>query len=143
MTWGFQHKVVDLVCDIMDVDRKCLFVPDRRRNVVIARHLCMYIMKERFGVTLTDIGRFFTKNSVPMHHTSVIHACRTIQDGLDIKQKEIVVPYTQTMNRLDKLLAKRAKNPNILVIKYSPLTDVDRVIELLKRNFNDLEIEKT
>jgi hypothetical protein len=142
MTSDFQHKVVDLVCDVMQVDKGRLFVPDRRRKIILAKHISMYIFKHRFGLTFREIGEFFTSDGRFLDHTTVLHACRTIQNGLDVRQEEIVTPLEQVTKKLDNLLSRRMKRPNTLVIRYSPLFDINKVMRLLQRNFKNLEMEK-
>jgi hypothetical protein len=142
MTFGFQEKVIDLVCDVMQVDKKCLFVPDRRRRIILAKHLSMYILKKRFGYTLSEIGRVFKTGEKYLDHTTVLHACRTIRNGLDVNQEEVVAPYELVTKRLDKMLQRKMNSPNKLVVTFDPTFNIDGVIKLLRRNFPTLEYEK-
>lgn len=143
MTFGFQQKVVDLVCDTMGVDKKRLFVPDRRRRIILAKHITMYILKKRYGYTFGEIGRMFTVNGEKkMHHTSVMHGYRSIQNGLDIKDDVVVIPYNEVIKRLDNMLARKINTPGRLVVTFAPDFNIDGVIAMLKRNYKELEYEK-
>lgn len=142
MTFGFQEKVIDLVCDVMGVDKKCLFVPDRRRRIILAKHLSMYVLNKRFGYTLSEIGRMFKTDEKYLDHTTVLHACRAIRNGLDVKQEEVVVPYEEVTKRLDAILQRKMKTPNKLVVTFDPTFNIDSVIKFLRRNYPTLEYEK-
>lgn len=50
-------------------------------NVVFPRHVGMYLCRKA-GFTLHEIGRAFGKD-----HTSVIHACKAVQDRMDTDPK--------------------------------------------------------
>ena len=56
------------------IKKKC-----RKREVVVARQMCMFLMKKYTRFSFKTIGdRFAGKD-----HSTVIHACRQIQDLLD------------------------------------------------------------
>ena len=48
---------------------------NRKREIVYARQLCMFFIKEKTSMYLTGIGKLFGKD-----HTTVIHAVQTIKD---------------------------------------------------------------
>ena len=40
----------------------------------------MYLLRKRTGLTLAEIGRIFHRD-----HTSIIHACQTIEEVLSLR----------------------------------------------------------
>ncbi|KKT01376.1 MAG: Chromosomal replication initiator protein dnaA [candidate division TM6 bacterium GW2011_GWF2_43_17] len=50
----------------------------RNKDLVIARHAAMYLMKQRTAFSLRDIGLFFERKD----HTTVIHAIHNIEDRI-------------------------------------------------------------
>jgi len=50
----------------------------RNKDLVIARHAAMYLMKQRTAFSLRDIGLFFERKD----HTTVIHAIHNIEDRM-------------------------------------------------------------
>lgn len=60
----------------------------RKRNIVMARQLCMYLAKNMTAMSLKAIGNAFGGRD----HSTVIYSCRAVQDLLDIDPsfKEVV-----------------------------------------------------
>src|SRR5918998_131734 len=53
--------------------------PSRRRGVVIARGVAMYLARQLTGRSLEHIGAFFGGRD----HTTVLHGCRRIEGLID------------------------------------------------------------
>ena len=49
----------------------------RKREIVVARQIAMYLIRLHCGHTLKSIGEMFN-----LHHASVIHSIRSVTDGL-------------------------------------------------------------
>ncbi len=73
------EKVVDIVCDFYNLDPGILSTKIRKREVVHARQIIMYIFREHFDLSYSFIGKQFGDRD----HTTVMHACEKIQKGLD------------------------------------------------------------
>ena len=56
------------IIDILEMSRK--------REIVTARHLAMYFIKEHTDYSLKKIGSFFSNRD----HSTIIHACRLVDD---------------------------------------------------------------
>lgn len=136
-----QEKVVDLVCEEMSVDKALLFTKTRKRTVVLAKHICMYLFKNRFGMTYEEIGHAFARDGKWMDHTSVIHACNTIQNGVDVSEDIVVNSLNKIVPKLDAALSRKINKPNKLVISFNPDFEIIGVIKLLKRHYTALEYE--
>lgn len=59
------------VADIYNVERDRIFLGSRQKNIIFAKRLYIYILREMFGLTLTEIA-----NVTNLHHASVIHHSR-------------------------------------------------------------------
>ena len=62
------------VSELFGIDSGSLFTNTRRREVVNARQVCMYIRREA-GHTFEAIGRFFGKD-----HATAVHSCYVTKD---------------------------------------------------------------
>lgn len=51
----------------------------RQKDIVRARHLAMYILKEELGLPFAEIGRWFSNRD----HTTAMHACEKISQDLN------------------------------------------------------------
>lgn len=84
--------VVKDVCRRYDLSVDDLKSECRKRDLVFPRHLAMYLIKQRTGLSLSKIGEMFNRD-----HTSVMHAIRTIQNYIDTdslnKREEIIKFY--------------------------------------------------
>jgi chromosomal replication initiator protein len=52
----------------------------RVKSLVIARHVCMFLMKKELSLPLTEIGRWFAGRD----HTSVLHAVNKVEKEMNI-----------------------------------------------------------
>tara|TARA_R100001163_G_scaffold62337_1_gene53043 strand:+ start:374 stop:814 length:441 start_codon:yes stop_codon:yes gene_type:complete len=68
----FYHNIImNEVADIYNVERDRIFLGSRQKNIIFAKRLYIYILREMFGLTLTEIA-----NVTNLHHASVIHHSR-------------------------------------------------------------------
>jgi chromosomal replication initiator protein len=68
-----------LVADYFKVPVDTLQAQTRKRQIVIARQLSMYLAKNMTTKSLKGIGAFFGGRD----HSTVIHSCRAVQDMMD------------------------------------------------------------
>lgn len=52
----------------------------RKREVVDARHLAMYLIRKSSKMSLKSIGEFFGSRD----HTTVLHSLQSVQDQMDV-----------------------------------------------------------
>lgn len=74
--------VVSKVCNYLHVDQRMLESKVRKREVVYARQLCMYIIRNTTNHTLKFIGERFGGRD----HTTAINAIKKINDRLYLDQ---------------------------------------------------------
>jgi chromosomal replication initiator protein len=66
-------KIITRVCDLYKVDIEDVFSRNRKKECAFARHLCMYILKDRSGLSLSRIATLFNRD-----HTSVLYGINKI-----------------------------------------------------------------
>ena len=72
-----------LVCEYFDVAVDLVKSPTRKREVVQARQICMYLSKSLTKSSLKSIGAFYGGRD----HSTVIYACQTVEDLIDTDKK--------------------------------------------------------
>ncbi len=70
----YEH-VVEIVCEFYKIQPGLLSTKLRKREVVHARQVIMYIFREHLGLSYSFIGKQFGNRD----HTTVMHACEKIQ----------------------------------------------------------------
>lgn len=87
--------LLDNCCTQFGVTRQQLFSKSRRREMVEARHVTMYLMRKYklFG-SLKMIGKYFNRD-----HTTVLHALNNVQSLIDTDKvfKSIVLDIESTV----------------------------------------------
>lgn len=63
----------------------------RQRELTMVRHCAIWLMKRNTGLTQAEIGRYFN-----MDHTSIIHACKKVEDYLQTKD-ELYLPIHEAI----------------------------------------------
>lgn len=67
--------VLGIVCEYYGVEKSEVMRHNRKRQLVVPRHVTMWFLSKYTDTTKTDIGKFFK-----MDHSTVIHAENTISD---------------------------------------------------------------
>jgi chromosomal replication initiator protein len=74
------NQIIDSVCDFYGLTHAQIKGKCRLRSFVKGRFISMYLLRKRTGLTLAEIGRMFHRD-----HTSIIHACQTIENVMSLK----------------------------------------------------------
>jgi chromosomal replication initiator protein len=72
-------SIQKMVCDYFDVSYDKLLAKTRKREIVQARQITMYLAKAFTKNSLKTIGEHFGGRD----HTTVIHSCQTVKDLMD------------------------------------------------------------
>ena len=64
----YDELIVNEICEIYDVEKERMFLGSRQRNIIQAKRLYIYILREMFDMTLKNIGKVTN-----LHHASIIH----------------------------------------------------------------------
>ena len=67
-------RVLASISAVFGVDRTMLSGPGRSREVTLARHAAMYVMREQLDMSLSEVGRHLGRRD----HTTVMHAVARI-----------------------------------------------------------------
>ncbi len=88
-------QVISLVAKQFDFKNKELVGPSRKAELVLARHIAMYLLRDDFKLQLTKIGELFGGRD----HTTIMHAADKIQREVEIDQtvREKVMNLRQSM----------------------------------------------
>ena len=70
------EKVQKVVCDYFNITRDDLLSKTRKRNIVQARQIAMYMSRNLINVSLSTIGSEIGGKD----HATVLHACTTVTD---------------------------------------------------------------
>jgi chromosomal replication initiator protein len=73
------ETIQKMVCDFFDVSYDKLLQKTRKREIVQARQITMYLAKIFTKNSLKTIGEHFGGRD----HTTVIHSCQTVKDLMD------------------------------------------------------------
>jgi len=90
-------KIQDVVCNYFNVEMKLIHSKSRKREIVQARHVTMFLSKKYTDFSYSHIGNMVGKRD----HATVLHACKTVQDSLDIDKT-----FRSTMTDIEELLKK-------------------------------------
>lgn len=71
-------EVVKIVGDFYNIDEQSIYEKTRRKDIVRARQMVMFILREDFNVSYPLIGQKLGGKD----HTTVIHSCTKIKDEL-------------------------------------------------------------
>lgn len=82
------ETITNIVCEILNVAENKIRDKTRKKEIVMARQIAMYLSKEMTKSSLKTIGLHFGGRD----HSTVIHACSTIEDYMskDPSLKDIV-----------------------------------------------------
>lgn len=77
----FQRIIMD-VAEQFDISTRLMIGKGRQRKLVLARNMCMYIMKKYFNMTLKEVGKAFNRD-----HTTVIHAIKMFHQDREVNEQ--------------------------------------------------------
>jgi chromosomal replication initiator protein len=89
-------EVVKIVADFYNVDEGSIYDKTRRKEIVKARQMVMYILREEFNVSYPLIGQKLGGKD----HTTVIHSCDKIKN--DMKTDPLLVNEVEQLRVMFK-----------------------------------------
>ncbi len=78
----FEEQVEQIVCNFIGIAPKWLYLKCRREQVVVARQVICYILRERTPKTLEAIGQRYGQR-----HANVHHSINRVLEMLDANDK--------------------------------------------------------
>jgi chromosomal replication initiator protein len=89
------EKIQNIVSSYFKINLSEIHSKSRKREIVQARQVTMFLSKKYTDYSYSHIGNIVGKRD----HATVLHACRTIQDNLDVDKG-----FRLTMNDIETLL---------------------------------------
>ena len=94
-------KVQKVVCDYFNITRDDLLSKTRKRNIVQARQIAMYMSRNLINVSLSTIGSEIGGKD----HATVLHACTTVTDLITTDKT-----FKQYVADIEKILVPVRRN---------------------------------
>jgi len=91
------EKIQNTVSGYFNIDLKDIHSKSRKQEIVKARQIAMFLCKKHTNYSFAHIGSIVGKRD----HATVLHACRTVQDQIDIDKA-----FRSIMNEIEILLKK-------------------------------------
>jgi len=70
----YNNIIMSELADIYEVDKDRIFLGSRKKNIIFAKRMYIYILREMFGLTLAEIA-----GVTNLHHSSIIHHTRKFE----------------------------------------------------------------
>lgn len=74
------QDIQKVVCDYYDVDETIMLTKSRKREIVQARQVTMFLAKKYTNNSFSRIGTIVGRKN----HATVLHACKTVQDQIEV-----------------------------------------------------------
>ena len=91
------EKIQNTVSGYFNIDLKDIHSKSRKQEIVKARQIAMFLFKKHTNFSYAHIGSLVGKRD----HATVLHACRTVQDLIDIDKS-----FRSIMSEIEILLKK-------------------------------------
>ncbi len=73
------QMIMDMVCNYYNLEQSLIQKSSRKREIVQARQVTMYLAKKYTDCSFSHIGKIVGKKD----HATVLHACKTIRDQME------------------------------------------------------------
>lgn len=75
--------IQDAVCVFYNIKAELIHTPSRKRQIVQARQVTMYLSKQYTEMSLAQIGSLVGRKN----HATVLHACRTVKEQIEVDKQ--------------------------------------------------------
>ena len=75
-------KIQEIVCRYFNLDEDLIQTPSRKREIVQARQITMFLAKKYTEASFAHIGKIVGGKD----HATVLHACKTVRDQIEISR---------------------------------------------------------
>lgn len=91
------ESISEVVCKHFNIKTELLQTASRKREIVQARQVAMYLSKLYTELSLAQIGSVIGKKN----HATVLHACKTVKDQLEVDKG-----FRDDLDEIEKILKK-------------------------------------
>ena len=95
-------KVLDVVSTYFRISQDALLSNSRKREIVYARQLCFYVLRNKYNLTFSKIGSIFNGKD----HTTVMHGYQMFEREYNLNN--------EAKQNVENVLRKMGKNPNVI-----------------------------
>ncbi len=89
------EMIKNIVCDYFNISRETLFSNSRKREIVQARQIAMYMARNHINCSFSTIGSEIGGKD----HATVVHACSTVSDLVSTDKS-----FKQYVSDIDKII---------------------------------------
>lgn len=97
------QAVIDIVVFKSGVSLEYLMGKRRDGDILVARHIAMYLMRKECDITWRQIGEYFNRD-----HTTAIHAFSHVEDMLQSENKKYTSLLNQTLQDIPQPIKQTA-----------------------------------
>lgn len=90
-------SISEIVCKHFNIKTELIQTASRKREIVQARQVTMYLSKQYTELSLAQIGAQIGKKN----HATVLHACKTVKDQLEVDRT-----FRDDLDEIEKILKK-------------------------------------
>ena len=91
----YHDIIIEEIVDIYNVDKDRIFLGSRQKNIIFAKRMYIYVLREMFGLTLSQIAQ-----ATNLHHSSIIHHYRQFEFEYDKKKFGSQDNFERVENRI-------------------------------------------
>jgi len=89
------QRIQEIVCGYYNLEQAAIQTNSRKREIVLARQITMYLSKKYTDCSFSHIGKIVGKKD----HATVLHACKTIRDQIEINKS-----FRSSIEEIEELL---------------------------------------
>ncbi|MDH6354319.1 chromosomal replication initiator protein [Dysgonomonas sp. PH5-45] len=91
------YDISEAVCNYFNIKKELIHTASRKREIVQARQVAMYLTKQYTDLSLAQIGSVIGKKN----HATVLHACRTVKDQIEVDKS-----FRDEVEEIEKILKR-------------------------------------
>ena len=95
------YYCVDLACEYFLISKESFFSSSRKQDLVSARQIVAYIMRYKYRMSATEIGKRMNRD-----HATSIHSCKVVTNYLETNDEQTINAYTFISSKMDEMEEK-------------------------------------
>jgi chromosomal replication initiation ATPase DnaA len=137
-----QELIFDVVLKHSQLTREQLESSSREEEIVMVRHLLMYLYRECLGMPYAKIGAIMKKGPTSnFDHTSVMHGCGRAKERLFTKETAFCYLHKKVMEELKEHGFEWEGKGCTLIVRYPKGFPIHEVINIVNQKYKNLTYE--